>query len=499
MTQYIENQRKLNERRRPRSDGLRNWTGFFLPNRMCLPGIRRSGDNARRVVLLLCQHYNMLHAYKAKYCSVETSRRRKTFYLAFFGAVAKEFGVDPRSIRPFHVEWYFDGLIRRHLRQQQSVDSIKPVLDNAVANLKFFSRWIGKYGIVKDSSHYLNRVDEGLLKGRSAVFRASAVNHDKVEEILDRGLAMNAVFGVQLLLMASFGLRNKEACGIRPEYFMQAPKEEGGMMYLRIPPKSGSKGGRPRSIPISNEFQLKVRGVVDLVCATFGLAAVANPRRSLEEEVREFCRLAPQAGLQRANFGSSPYLFRHSFAQRYFASLEERLGEDADRQEAVSLSLGHYRREVTGIYLNGTVRAGKEQAKRIVGALTRLPRGHAKAQENILTLLRELYHLNPRGAFALACWLVDKERPESNYGLFGALRQLELQKHSLPDAADIIGRVAGALGAKADDVARIMSIHGDSVHPSEMEKQVLRPYISKLFSSSGKSLENDDNQLNECD
>lgn len=155
-----------------------------------------------------------------------------------------------------------------------------------------------------------------------------------------------------ILLQVAFGLRREEAIKFRPAYAIQQ-----GRIVLK---SSWTKGGRPRSIPVTTDDQRKV--LVDIRRMIPGDGSLIPASSTYAEQLKRYEYQTLQAGLR------NTHGFRHAYAQRrYFAltgwpcplaggkrrhqmTLEERERDRSARLQ-VSGELGHARLSITDTYL----------------------------------------------------------------------------------------------------------------------------------------------------
>ena len=158
-----------------------------------------------------------------------------------------ELGYELRNIhnlKPKHIE-----ALMQHWEQQGLSAS---TLQNRFSCLKTLCRWLGKTSMLRDPKSYLD--DPGCYEREYAAeydhsWSAQRVNAwEKIEQVGEDDPAVARVLRLQL----AFGLRIQEASLLNPERDTVADQ------YLRV--VAGTKGGRPRVVPIETDQQRTVLG-----------------------------------------------------------------------------------------------------------------------------------------------------------------------------------------------------------------------------------------------
>jgi hypothetical protein len=117
---------------------------------------------------------------------------------------------------------------------------------------------------------------------------------------------------IQVELQATFGLRAQESMLLRP---LQCLRVSGHLHVI-----DGTKGGRPRLVPIDAEWQYEV-----LIRA----ARLANPRTgsmipepwSLKKWYRHFYHVLQKEGITRGGLGVTVHGLRHAYLQRMYEQI----------------------------------------------------------------------------------------------------------------------------------------------------------------------------------
>jgi len=178
------------------------------------------------------------------------------------------------------------------------------------------------------------------------------------EEIIEKAREKEERFACILALQHRFGLRAKEAIEMRPE---RAYSDGGGDAILVI---EGTKGGRPRIVPITTEAQRKtIEWACELACRTKS-GRMRWPGDSwVKSQAKYYYRCNAWLGITKKELGVTPHGLRHEFAQTVYrrktgkptpieggALGQIRREEHAEASRVVSQQLGHGRIDVAGTY-----------------------------------------------------------------------------------------------------------------------------------------------------
>jgi hypothetical protein len=235
----------------------------------------------------------------------------------------------------------------------------KSTMATYVSHLRAFVVWIGKCEL-----HTV--IDRYCAEHPGLTYRQAATDRDKSErgvgvefvEIYRRAIEVgNEHYSCQLLLIAAFGLRVREAWLFRPHL---AVDSDG-----RVNVGWGTKGGRPRKLPmpVTRTQRLALDRAQALVTDRCGSMVPPGYAR-LEEWSREFYRLNRQIGLTKDQLGATTHSLRHGFLLDLYVELSGvqppvRGGADTpssparDRavRKVVAECAGHSRLQVSSAYL----------------------------------------------------------------------------------------------------------------------------------------------------
>lgn len=265
----------------------------------------------------------------------------------------------PEQLRESHVR----KLAERWEDEKLSSGTIQ----NRLSIARMFASWIGKAGMVRGTEQYLKdpanaRRSANAIRDKS--WRAAGVD---THAMLNLITTYDRYVGMQLRVMADFGLRREEAV-------MFKPHRNDKVFYIIV--HDGTKGGRERIVPVEHPWQ---RATLD---AAKELAPKVNdhigsPNRDLKQALRRFNYVMERFGLTHKNLGVTSHGLRH---QRFNDMFEEAAGIpspvrcvmdeetatlvlDADPMQVelarakVSSAAGHTRLAITNAYIGSPTQA----------------------------------------------------------------------------------------------------------------------------------------------
>lgn len=257
---------------------------------------------------------------------------------------------EPRNIEEKHikalcVEW--------HARKKAP-----KTIQGYLSQMRIFSGWIGKAGLVKDIYYYLPEVPKEELRV-TAVARKSkswAEMGIDVAEKVEIALQLEERFGLMILAQVAFGLRRLEVLQMQP---WKCDKGNRFSVYK-------TKGGRPRDVDIDTEVQ---RAVLDLIKSRVGKSDHFGWKHrsdgapaTLEYSERRYNYFMEKLGITKALAEVTGHGLRAQFAEN--AALLRQLipptlggtGGQMRREDLylkrvqVSEQLGHSRKSITTAY-----------------------------------------------------------------------------------------------------------------------------------------------------
>jgi integrase len=228
---------------------------------------------------------------------------------------------------------------------------LKPsTIQGKFSMLRVFAHWIGKDGMVEATYKY---VDLALVK------RSSVCTHDlswlaqgvdvaaKLAEVSQKDERV----GLQLWLEFESGLRGKEAMMLRPYL-----ADKGAYLDVSV----GTKGGRPRAVPINTAEQRALLDEAKAFAATKD-SSTSDPTKSLAQVKNHYYYVLRSCGISRKN-GITAHGLRHAYANNRYKELSGqdspvRGGKLVNREDdraarlQVAEELGHSRESITTHYL----------------------------------------------------------------------------------------------------------------------------------------------------
>ncbi|CAG9180312.1 hypothetical protein LMG23992_04210 [Cupriavidus laharis] len=218
----------------------------------------------------------------------------------------------PYNLRQKHVQWLVQSWVEG---QKLDVGSVELRL----THLRALAAWMGKTAMIGRIEDYVERPADykrSYIARKDRSWEGNGIDAlAKIEEIAgtDRHVAM------QLKLEAGFGLRAKESWCLRPVHDVLPS----GHLHT----VDGTKGGRPRKVPIEFIWQY------DLLIEVAELAGQTNPTRgtliprhyTLNQWRRHFYAVLEKHGVTKDGCGVTAHGLRH----QYFHQMYERMAGQA--------------------------------------------------------------------------------------------------------------------------------------------------------------------------
>ena len=227
-------------------------------------------------------------------------------------------------------------------REELSAGTIK----NRMSVLRFWAEKVGNPGAIKDNNTYK------LEK------RVYVTNENKSISLKELDLSkFDQNIAQSLRLQDAFGLRREESMKFQPVFALDGQKIDSAK-YIRIK-GSWAKGGRPRTIPITNEKQRnELRNAYARAVENGG--SLIPKEKSYVSHMHYFEKVTSALGV------GQTHGLRHGYAQdRYFELIgfqcpavgcareltTEEKEKDAIIRLQISEELGHSRINITSVYL----------------------------------------------------------------------------------------------------------------------------------------------------
>jgi site-specific recombinase XerC len=239
-----------------------------------------------------------------------------------------------RSLKPKHVE----ALVTRWREQGISTGTLK----NRLSVLRWWAGKVNKSGVVaKGNSSYA--IGTRVLV--TNISKAQTLNEAKLAKIDDPYVRLS------VRLQEAFGLRREEAIKFSPSYAFR-----GNHIALKA---SWTKGGRPRTIPITNRYQYVL---LDEVRELVKGGSLIPAHLNYIQQQHRYDRQTRKAGMRKLHG------LRHGYAQRRYKQLTgwncparggtasrdlspEQQAIDQEARLTISYELGHGRESITAVYL----------------------------------------------------------------------------------------------------------------------------------------------------
>jgi integrase len=225
-----------------------------------------------------------------------------------FGFVADMYALDfciesMLNIREKHVRAWVEFLVNN--------EQMPSTIQNKLSFLRVYCNWIGKPGFVRSPEFYVE--DSSLVK------RTTATKHDKSWDSLDKQKLLDVItlkdkyIGMQNRLCDEFGLRRVESIMFKPHV-----DDEGDYLYVH----SGTKGSRPRIVPVVNAVQRALlEEAKQLADPKTGL--IAPPGKTLKQAINRFKYVMKYCGLTKKSVGVTAHGLRHGYVHKRY---EDRTG-----------------------------------------------------------------------------------------------------------------------------------------------------------------------------
>ena len=277
-----------------------------------------------------------------------------------------------KMIRDLHALGYklveLDNLKPKHIQALVSLWETQGLsassLQKRFSYLRLLCQWLGKPGLVGEPARYLqdpSRYQRDYAARQDKSWQGQGVDQAAV---IARVEAKDPRVALVLRLIFAFGLRVQEASLFRPQW------DDLGDHIQVI---AGTKGGRPRVVPIDNDEQRAVLNQVRQVSVQTGRSLIPKTR-TLKQWLRHVYYVLDACGVNRKH-GVVAHGGRHAYAHTVFEQLTgepsavrggsgsqlTRSQERAARLE-VSARLGHVRESVTSAYC-GPVMTGRQRRR----------------------------------------------------------------------------------------------------------------------------------------
>jgi len=294
-----------------------------------------------------------------KALSIKTQERRATALCKAFTEL-RENGYalqTPWSLKHKHINF----LVTHWVACKQSGGTI----ENKLTYLRALANWMAKPNLVGTLADYVDRREHGLVRSYIATEDKSWEAHHidaaaKIEEIA-RTCPYTAV---QLKLQAAFGLRVEESFMLRPAEAARNPQT--------LAVTRGTKGGRPREVPIEARLDI-LEEAAHLSNGFTGSTVPAD--RTLKQWRDWYYYVLDKHGVTRKGLGVTSHGLRHGFLQTLYERVAgvpapvKRAGEKPDRGDHLEAmrrvveAAGHSRVTKANAYLSTFAKQDRLQKK----------------------------------------------------------------------------------------------------------------------------------------
>lgn len=322
-----------------------------------------------RVLEILLELFNEQHTARCKSVSHKTRHDRAVFLRRFFLDLHALAGFatipDPRNLGGRHIQAIVDVW-----RQQRLAPA---TIQTYLSFLRGLATWIGKPGLVRKPAAYglePAQYQRHEVAQRDKTWSAAGID---IGPLIEQVCAFDAHVGAALRLIHAFGLRRKEAVMMRPHACV-VPFEATGLPqdrcqaqeYLWV--RRGSKGGRPRFLPIATAVQQQALRDAQAV-AVRPEGHLGDPLRDLRQNLNRFSYVLRRFGLSLRERGVTGHGLRHEalvavWIDRTGTAPPVRGGQppspelaDIARRDIAELA-GHTRARAAGPYV-GSLRAAR--------------------------------------------------------------------------------------------------------------------------------------------
>ena len=223
-----------------------------------------------------------------------------------------------------------------------------------LSDLRTLSTWIGKPGIVLSAKEYVSDHTAVVVKQVPTEPKGWFEREVDIAAIFREVNKLDHRVATQLLLMCCFGLRAKEAATLKSWLADQGT-------HLLV--TSGTKGGRERVIPITEDYQRAILEIAKKVPEDKTKSLIPS-NQLYSSWYQHFYRIMRKVGVQR-RLNVVPHGLRHSYASAVYEGITGKkppvcggspdMKDDTVRLARIQVSehLGHSRMRVTSGYIGG--------------------------------------------------------------------------------------------------------------------------------------------------
>ncbi|MFV5662264.1 phage integrase N-terminal domain-containing protein [Acinetobacter pittii] len=271
-----------------------------------------------------------------------TQANRRSMLQLFAEQLAKN-GYDIKTMSPNDLKGrHVNKLLEQWRKDGVSTGTIK----NRMTTLRWWAEKVNNSGAVKDNDTY--KIEK----------RVYVTNENKSVSLNDLDLSkIDENIAQSLRLQDAFGLRREESMKFQPEFALDGQTIDNAK-YIRLK-DSWTKGGRPRTIPISNEKQRQELRKAYAQAVKNGGSMIPK-EKSYKAHKSNFEAVTHGLGV------GQTHGLRHGYAQTRYLELmgfpcpavggsrsltSEEIAKDKEIRMLISEELGHSRINITSVYL----------------------------------------------------------------------------------------------------------------------------------------------------
>lgn len=256
-------------------------------------------------------------------------------------AIKNILNLGQRHIKAVVKMWLDNGLEPSTIQQRMTI-------------LRWFCTSIGKDDMIHGNDYYGIPPERVARTYVATVDKSWVGNEVLTNELIEKVRQEDPYVAMNLELMQQFGLRIRESVLLRPRF-----SDFGESINV----EDGTKGGRPRVVPIRNEKQREVLDRAIKMAEQNTRKAMVHPNRNAVQTINRIYYVCRKHGITKEQMNITPHGLRHEYANdRYeevsgvpsvvrggnFADVDRQRDEEA--RYTVTRELGHARLSITGAY-----------------------------------------------------------------------------------------------------------------------------------------------------
>jgi len=260
---------------------------------------------------------------------------------------------------------HFEVVVKRWVAEGQSIGTMQTKL----SHLKAFTHWMNKYDLVKSLYDYVPKEELGgtrkYVTTTDKSWEANGIDAmTKIAEIETD----DPYVAIQLKLQAAFGMRIEESFSLPVARTIREMLKKGDG---RIVVDKGTKGGRPREVPVQLQMHVLTEALKYANARTGSTTPDGYTIRRWREHYNWVMR---KHGITKGNLGITSHGLRHEWLQAFYKTLtgfdapikgsDERPDIETHR-EAMKVAIeavGHSKPSKTGMYLSTDAAMNKLKA-----------------------------------------------------------------------------------------------------------------------------------------